>query len=146
LGCQNVHELAGIDPETRQIDQSRAIAPALIESYRGHPSGHPPGVEHEKAYYDRQVAWLKETLRELRDERAPSEPPPPGQSEVRRAAAERVVGEQPVKRETRHAIDQGAQYARLILQAELQNQSKGASAEDRRNVYNLCSKPSEYSS
>jgi hypothetical protein len=41
------------------------VAPELVDSYRGDPPGHPPG--QEGAYYDRQLAWLKQTLRELRE-------------------------------------------------------------------------------
>lgn len=43
------------------------VAPDLVDSYRGKPSGHIPGAEHEQAYFDRQLTWLKTTLRTLRD-------------------------------------------------------------------------------
>ncbi len=40
------------------------VAPELVNDYRGNPPGHLPG--QEEAYYDRQLAWLTETLRQLR--------------------------------------------------------------------------------
>jgi hypothetical protein len=43
------------------------VAPDLVGSYRGNPPGHLPDAEHEKAYFDRQLAWLKDTLRGLRE-------------------------------------------------------------------------------
>jgi hypothetical protein len=48
---RNVHELL------------TKVGPELVESYRGNPAGHPPG--EEEAYYERQLAWLRETLRAL---------------------------------------------------------------------------------
>jgi hypothetical protein len=72
--AQNVYELAGIDPDTLVVNRSVAIAPGLTDSYRGSPPGHPPGVEHERAYCERQVAWLKDTLRRLHGGDAPTAP------------------------------------------------------------------------
>ena len=46
--------------------------PSLVTGYRGNPPGHLPGVEHEEAYYDRQLAWLTETLHKLRDGSTPA--------------------------------------------------------------------------
>lgn len=40
------------------------VAPELVDGYRGNPPGHLPG--QEEAYYDRQLARLTETLRQLR--------------------------------------------------------------------------------
>jgi len=44
------------------------VAPELVDGYRGNPPGHLPG--QEEAYYDRQLAWLTETLRQLRSSAA----------------------------------------------------------------------------
>ena len=40
------------------------VAPELVSGYRGDPPGHPPGQETK--YYDRQVDWLRRTLKCLR--------------------------------------------------------------------------------
>jgi hypothetical protein len=44
------------------------VAPELVNSYRGEPAGveRPHGLEQEQSYYDRQLAWLTETLGQLR--------------------------------------------------------------------------------
>jgi hypothetical protein len=46
------------------------VAPELVDSYRGDPPGYRPG--QEEAYYDRQLAWLTETLRGLETPSAPA--------------------------------------------------------------------------
>jgi hypothetical protein len=72
---QNLDELAGINPQTLQIDRAAAVAPELADSYRADPRhpGRVDGIEPPHsidgfvAYYERRLDWLNDTLRKLRD-------------------------------------------------------------------------------
>ncbi len=50
--------------------------PSLVVSYRGDPPDHLPGFEREEAYYERQLAWLKNTLNKLDDGEQVDSPSP----------------------------------------------------------------------
>lgn len=72
---QNATELGGVDTKTLRLDSSVAIAPYLFESYLNDPQnpGHKDGIAPPHtpdiwdAYYMRRLAWLKGTLKRLRE-------------------------------------------------------------------------------
>jgi hypothetical protein len=56
------------DWEVQNVTELADDYPTVVQSYRGDPPGHLPGLENEEAFYERQLGWLRATLQKLHED------------------------------------------------------------------------------